>query len=261
MKIIDSICFFNEYDLLEIRLEELYDVVDRFIICESTVTHSNKPKPLYFLLNRNRYKKYLDKIDLVIYDNYTKTESWDIENEQRRRIIEKLPRDFQDDDILMVSDADEIPKKQVVSDLKNKNISEFPITLTYDTYCGSLLNKYEEPENHKYNTCTMCLKGSILKQNNDLQYYTKNRMHFNQILHSGWHFTSMGGPEKLVKKLESFAHVELNHEFFKNRQNNDLQYYTKNRMHFNQILHSGWHFTSMGGPEKLVKKLESSALS
>ena len=217
MKIIDAICFFNEHDLLEIRLEELYDVVDRFIICESTVTHSNKPKPLYFSANRERYKKYLDKIQVVIYDNTSKTDSWEIENEQRRRIIEKL-NDLDDDDIVMISDADEIPKKQIVMQLKNKAYEEFPVTLTYDTFCGSILNQYETPENHKYNTCTVCLKYGIIRENNDLQHYTKNRMHFNQILHSGWHFTSMGGPEKMVKKLESFAHVELNHDVFKNKQ-------------------------------------------
>ena len=52
MKLYDCFCMFNELDIVELRLNELYDVVDHFIIHESTRTHTGKPKPLYFAENK-----------------------------------------------------------------------------------------------------------------------------------------------------------------------------------------------------------------
>ena len=61
-KIIDSILFFNELDLLELRLEELYDHVDMFLIVESDKTFTGKPKPLFYKNNSKRFSKWSDKI-------------------------------------------------------------------------------------------------------------------------------------------------------------------------------------------------------
>ena len=67
--IADCFMFFNEFDILEGRLEYLYDVVDRFVIVESNRSHSCKTKPLYLKENMSRYKKYKDKITHVVYKN------------------------------------------------------------------------------------------------------------------------------------------------------------------------------------------------
>ena len=93
MKIIDCFMFYNEIDILKIRLEELYDVVDYFIIIEATLTHNNTSKPLYFKENKHLFDKYESKIihhitDFSIkYDfvNYIKVpnDNWFRENYQR----------------------------------------------------------------------------------------------------------------------------------------------------------------------------------
>ena len=57
-KIYDVITFFNELDLLELRLEMLDPYVDRFVIVECVETFSGKPKPLHLKENYDRYKKY-----------------------------------------------------------------------------------------------------------------------------------------------------------------------------------------------------------
>ena len=62
MKIYDSFLFFNELDILEIRLNTLYDVVDHFILVESSVTHQGVSKPFIFDENKERFAKFLDKI-------------------------------------------------------------------------------------------------------------------------------------------------------------------------------------------------------
>ena len=55
MRVIDSIIFFNELDLLEMRLNILNDVVDTFVITESPFTVSGNEKPLYYLENKDRF--------------------------------------------------------------------------------------------------------------------------------------------------------------------------------------------------------------
>ena len=69
MGIYDCFIFFNELDLLEIRLSELYNYVDYFVIVEANKTFKGKSKPFYFEENKQKYKKYLDKIIHVkVYD-------------------------------------------------------------------------------------------------------------------------------------------------------------------------------------------------
>ena len=60
--LIDAFTFFNELDLLEARLEYLYDTVDHFIIVESDISHSGKIKPFYYLENQNRFKKRMKNL-------------------------------------------------------------------------------------------------------------------------------------------------------------------------------------------------------
>ena len=62
MKVFDSIIFFNELELLEMRLNILNDVVDCFVITESPFTVSGNEKPLYYLENKDRFGKFNDKI-------------------------------------------------------------------------------------------------------------------------------------------------------------------------------------------------------
>ena len=69
MKIYDGFIFFNELDLLDIRLNTMYDVVDYFILVESSVTHQGTPKPYIFEENKERFSKYLDKIIHIKIDN------------------------------------------------------------------------------------------------------------------------------------------------------------------------------------------------
>ena len=62
MKVFDSIIFFNELELLEMRLNILNDVVDYFVVTESPFTVSGNEKPLYYAENKDRFGKFNDKI-------------------------------------------------------------------------------------------------------------------------------------------------------------------------------------------------------
>src|SRR4029077_1834400 len=88
--IVDCFTFFNELELLEIRLKELGEVVDKFVLVESTLTFQGKPKPLFFRDNASRFAPFQSKIDHVIVDMPETDDPWVREGFQRnsfKRII------------------------------------------------------------------------------------------------------------------------------------------------------------------------------
>jgi len=72
MKIIDAFTFFNEVDLLKIRLELLYPQVDRFLICESNLTHSGHEKKYNYLIHEKEFEKWKDKITYIQFEQEIK---------------------------------------------------------------------------------------------------------------------------------------------------------------------------------------------
>jgi beta-1,4-mannosyl-glycoprotein beta-1,4-N-acetylglucosaminyltransferase len=111
-RLFDCFTFFNELDLLEIRLETLGSVVDFFVIAEAPITYRADPKPLYFELNKQRFAKFLPKIRHIIVDDLPTEKGFD-QNWQRetlqRAALERGLADARDEDIIMLSDLDEIP--------------------------------------------------------------------------------------------------------------------------------------------------------
>ena len=143
MKIFDTFTFYNELDLLELRMNILGDIVDYFVINESTITFTGKKKPLYFAENKERFKKWEDKIIHHVLDdnNETLEKYWEGVPYHRSMMeddIYKLPLHYQracfhkdsaiyalldhaqDDDIILTSDADEIANPEAI-----KAISEW----------------------------------------------------------------------------------------------------------------------------------------
>jgi len=124
--IIDAFTFFNEYDMLEARLQYYYDFVDKFIICECDHTHAGNYKGFNFEDNLNRYDKYLTKIHylkLTInpkYYNFTKPKTtnysagnWVLEKQQRNFLINGM---YNAEDFVLISDVDEVCTIQSIKD-------------------------------------------------------------------------------------------------------------------------------------------------
>ena len=112
--------FFNELELLEIRLNELDPVVDQFVLIEATRTHQKKPKSLIYNENKSRFRKFENKINHIILDKYptvfTKlrpVKNWHYEKHQREMLKLGL-KDLQDNDGVIVSDLDEIPSAEAI---------------------------------------------------------------------------------------------------------------------------------------------------
>src|SRR3989344_1858831 len=104
----DCFLFLNEFDVLDIRLHEMATVVDKFVIVECTETFRGNPKPLNFPDQASRFAEFTDKIIYVVIDEHFPTDNpWQREFFQRNQIMRGL-KDCKDEDIIFVSDVDEI---------------------------------------------------------------------------------------------------------------------------------------------------------
>jgi beta-1,4-mannosyl-glycoprotein beta-1,4-N-acetylglucosaminyltransferase len=241
---IDCFPFFNELDLLEIRLNIHYDVVEYFVIAESDRTHSGIPKPLYFQENADRFKKFWPKIVHLVHtgvDIYnTKGEgvtadynhvnwSWFNDNGLRNHVLACLNIVRPSDGLLMISDADEIldPDKLVEArDLALATGEPVALSLKHSMYWlnyASVVGDYEIRAPYIFNPDTISEwhRDKFMAADNDI---SSIRWHvvasgyendFRTIKNAGWHFSTMGGIEQMRKKLESFAHhTDVNNEHY-----------------------------------------------
>jgi beta-1,4-mannosyl-glycoprotein beta-1,4-N-acetylglucosaminyltransferase len=216
-KIVDCFTFFNELDLLEGRLEYLYDTVDYFVIVEADVTHSGQPKPFNYTDNVARFKKYQNKIlyfpvcipvDEFEWNNAPEklanrtSTFWQIENYQRNCISQGLEL-FDDTDIVMISDLDEIPHKQNLA-LFTQYLENTPIFGLEQRM--KVCNLDEQPG--LWIGPVMTYVKRVKEQSP--QWIRENRFQSAKVAGGGWHLTWWGGAEKIQTKIKNFAHQELN---------------------------------------------------
>ena len=246
MKIFDTFMYFNEDLILDIRLNELNEFIDKFVIVESNFTHSGEKKKLNFDIKK--FSKFSDKIIYVVSNdkpkNYMEVHNDDsanekqrkkvinainLDNHQRNKISEGLV-DASKNDLILVSDIDEIPNFQSVNleKISSKIIvfNQYFFHYKLNLYLKSLnfygtkacLKKhFKSPQwlrnikGKKYNKFRIDILFSNKKYNN---------IHF--IDDGGWHFTNIMNEEQLIYKLQSYAHHaefpkdNLNKEFLKN---------------------------------------------
>lgn len=221
-KVIDCFTFFNELDLLEFRLRLLSDVVDKFVVCESNITHSGKPKPYYYYENKERFSHWKDKIIHVPIEQ--SPEDFEFKKEVTHYdptngpfLIQYQHRDgFQyaydytsDDDIVLIGDLDEFPDPNTIASIKQTGFSSsssfdgMALSMEFHYYyMNCRVQGYEEMWQG-----TVVTVGSKFK-NSRPQYFRDNRNLFPRFK-SGWHFSYLGGPENVKRKIQSIAHVEF----------------------------------------------------
>jgi beta-1,4-mannosyl-glycoprotein beta-1,4-N-acetylglucosaminyltransferase len=249
-KIYDCFIFFNELELLELRFEILNDYVDKFVLIESTTTFSGKNKDLFFEKNKSKFKKFEDKIIHIIVDNtpfdffnlpflddpktkkditlnkilnHTKeSKGWNRNEKQwgretfQRECISLGLLQCNDDDIILISDLDEIPNPKILNEYKSQDKNQIYELLhkTYyyyinllkeENWSGTKICRYEKIKD---------LSINLLRQN---KFTTKT------IPNAGWHFSFMGGIDRIITKIQSYSHQEFNNLYIiSNIENNIL---------------------------------------
>jgi len=246
MRIYDCFTFFNELELLEIRLNELDAVVDKFVLVEATLTHQGTPKPLVYEHNKERFKDFHHKLIHVVVDKYpenTGADAWVYEIHQRNMIVNGLV-DAKPEDLIMISDIDEIPRPEKVREAaRSTKISLFRQQMFY-YYLNCLNSTLHNASTYAWHGALALPRGQIdrpIQEYRDIARIMSNRFHpkpLNRIywimklwwerrkkgfstrfIHdAGWHFSYLGGVERIIAKIESFAHTEYNSDTYKNRE-------------------------------------------
>ncbi len=200
-KVVDAFIFCNELDQLDIRLAELDEVVDVFVLVEGTRYHNNTPKELFFENSRERYAKYLHKIRHVVVDDWPEnpTDAWVYERHQRDAIMHGLT-DCKDNDIIIIGDADEIPSAEAV---RNYSVSQGLCRLKQ-----RMFYYYLNCENKEGWDWQKIAPYRIVKQLTPcgVRYPPSNAP---LIESAGWHFSMMGGSEAVKQKLRTYSHQEF----------------------------------------------------
>jgi beta-1,4-mannosyl-glycoprotein beta-1,4-N-acetylglucosaminyltransferase len=236
LKIFDAFLFFNELDLLEIRLNTLADTVDFFVITEARVTFSGIPKKLFYDENKERFAKFhsqiihniIDEIpkdfDLVGHQQLYFTDrfksyphksagvplfrlSLDFQREvyQRDSIINGLLGSAKSDDLIIISDLDEIPNPEAVQSVAANFVSGQIYNFCQKWYMY-YLNVFNPAE---WFGTRICNFETLLKHSVDLmRHHLESREEQpGPIVESGgWHFSFLGGQEAVIQKLKAYSY-------------------------------------------------------
>ena len=198
MKVFDCFTFFNELEILELRLMTLDECVDYFVLVESNKTHTGKSKNFVFDENKDKFSKYIDKIIYVQVEDlpeYSLNNIWLAENFQRNCINRGLDK-IVDGDQVIISDVDEIPNPDIIKQYINSDrIVVMQQKLFYyhvnclqnQLWCGSIMATYPKYESPQW-------LRNVARGSN--QHVVEN---------GGWHYSYMGGAEKVKLKVENIA--------------------------------------------------------
>ncbi len=204
-KVYDCFLFFNEFELLKIRLEEIYDLVDYFVIVEATTTFSGKKKELRFLERKEEFSGYMDKIIYVpVYEDIeTNGNPWPRETFQRNAIMRGLGK-ANKNDIIIVSDVDEIPKREAIKEAvkKIKKSKKRLVSFSGNMYKFFLNRVASDPWNGP-----IAGRYSLLKQLKPEGFRSKrDSQKIARIKDAHWHLSNCLGFERLIEKITSFSH-------------------------------------------------------
>ena len=223
-KIYDCITFFDESLQANLRFNILNNYVEQFVICESKFDHKGNHKGVNF--NVENYREFKNKIThLVIEEQFPDTSNpWKTQAFQREFIFNGL-KNAKPEDYIMFSDPDEIPQPNILANLKlNKKFGIF----LQKMFCYKL--NFYNPHETPWEGSRICLKKDlksidflrqkILKKNIRYPFWRIDKEKNIQLFdNGGWHFNYLSEPEKISKKLKTFAHTEYNKDEFTNVDN------------------------------------------
>ena len=230
MNIYDCFMYFDEDLLLDIRLNSLNKFVKKFVISESTYTHSGSKKKLNF--NIDNFKKFKDKITYIVVEDQPKnimnlTENETEEKRGEKLILNGMARDYyqrenlikgikdaNNDDLILISDLDEIPYLNNLNYSKINNqiiifeqkMFYYKLNLLYEDY-NWLGTRGIKKKNLISPQWLRNVKGrNYPKWRVDILFSQKKYSNILFIKNGGWHYTFLKTAEELEKKLLNFAH-------------------------------------------------------
>ena len=212
MKIFDCTTFYSEHMMMDVRFNILNEHVHKFIVVESLYSHSGVKKELNFDINN--YKKFKDKIiylvienephDIIIDNNEIKDQSIKRLNSLKRinqsyDSMQEGIKDASQDDLIILSDNDEIPNLES-KNFKNSKKDVFIFQQLFFYYKFNLL--YDLMPWYGSKAC----KKRKLKSFSWLRNIKNKKINLEIVNEGGWHFTNIKTPEDLFTKMKNFGH-------------------------------------------------------
>lgn len=236
MKVFDCFIFFNEFELLELRLSVLNDCVDYFVIVETDRTFKGEKKAFNFQEKMQDFAVYSDKLIYVKVTDmpeFYQENGWELEFFQRNSILRGL-KNCAADDLIILSDIDEIPNPNTVKSVVKNNFkinywfAEHQFKKTLRRYLkwffkihflsgGQLLKKYSLvcKQNLYYYYLNCQSKGEwygsifcLYENFKNPQKIRDSRFYIPRVADGGWHFSYLGGIERVIMKLKSINEGE-----------------------------------------------------
>ena len=206
-KVFDLFPFNGEFRMLEFKLAEMSPWVDHFVIVEAARTFTGLPKPLYFAERRDDFRNYADKIIHVVVDAGPdeRTPPWAREFFQRDSAIKGLSGVMAPDDIVLLSDADEIVDPGVLGRFSGELRG-----LAMRTFL-MFFNLEADAERHRVKA--VMVRARLLASNgcSYLRFASLPYARADRIEAAGWHFSSIKAPEDLEAKARAYSHEEHAH--------------------------------------------------
>ncbi|MDR0949124.1 MAG: hypothetical protein LBM69_06385 [Lachnospiraceae bacterium] len=204
--------FYNELDLLDFRLQVLSPVVDYFVVVEATHTFTGKSKPLYYQENKHRFRRYANKIIHVCVDELPAGGNpWDMDYFQRNAIMRGLTK-AKPDDIILLSDCDEIANPSTVLKLYNMDLSK-PLSIPL-CMCYYYMNCLNVTAPYWYRCKAVAYQTLLSSTPQEMRMFelSAENLKESDSLYPGWHLSYLNGVKGIQDKMNAFAHQEYNTE-------------------------------------------------
>jgi hypothetical protein len=229
MKVYDCFPFFNELDVLEIRLKELWNSVDYFVISEANMSHSGKLKDFIFLDHKSRFKPYMEKIKHVKIEDMPDTQdSWVRERFQRHCLTRGL-ENISPEDIIITSDCDEIPRAEAVDLIKTdeNDYDRYILTIPMFQYKINYMKIFERSKQRNI-IVTRSRAYTDAQQEREYTFpWIAKPQDTVCVDHGGWHFTYFGDDKNAIVKIQNFAHTETDRKDLIEKHN--IEWMVKNK--------------------------------
>lgn len=226
-RIIDGFTFYNEVDMLELRLRYLYEHVDEFLIVEADRKFSGEPKPFMLseLMKSPRFAWAADKVSVrslrvdvegMNFENRPdrfdrSADSWKIESQQRNAI---RPDCFGASDVLFMGDIDEIPTADLFKSMRRSRWLKLRLNI-WPSVCEQKFFYYNYKSLRADVWRGTVVMGALTARAGSNQGWRDKRKKLFKVRQGGWHLSYFMTPEQISDKIRSFSHQELNTEYMR----------------------------------------------
>lgn len=211
--------YFDENLVLDLRLNILNEHVDKFIIAEATKDHTGRDKKLNF--NINDFKKFKNKINYIVVEDLpvnlkSYKKNWAVHHlrdQYQRNALVRGYKNYNEDDLIMISDIDEIPNPDKIKEFNIKNKYACFIQKNFQ----SKINLLNISDKHwmgtkiiqkKHLKSPQWLRNIKTAKPSFWKFYKPRQPQL--IYDGGWHFSFLKNPSGIAKKIKSFSHSEFN---------------------------------------------------